>query len=498
MARHSLPATGSATTASLSKKLPKNTEALIVPVFCDADNQLELAATDLVSEELNVAMWELLQTVGATGKAGEITRIPSIEGIEVDMIIAVGLGANEDLTDDGVRRAAGVAARSVQGLGTVATTIGQFGLAAAVEGFLLGGYHYTGLKKDAGKAPVKEVVFLSDRKADKDAFTRATIAAEAVNLARDLVNAPSSHLFPESYAGIITDLVAKHDIKATVLGTKELEAEGFGGILAVGNGSARRPRLVELSYAPKKASTHVALVGKGLTFDTGGYSIKPAADMDKMISDMGGSAAVVATVIAAARLGLNVKITALVPLAENMVDGEAYRPGDVITHYGGTTTEILNTDAEGRLVLADALAFACEKKPDLVINIATLTGAQLVALGERTTGVMGSEDLVNTLVTTGNGLGESAWAMPIQEELKEQVKSPVADLRNITPSRWAGMGAAAAFLENFVTEGTTWAHMDIAGPSFNNGSPWGFTPARATGVPVRTLLSTLEGFTKKS
>lgn len=270
MARHSLPATGSATTASLSKKLPKNTEALIVPVFCDADNQLELAATDLVSEELNVAMWELLQTVGATGKAGEITRIPSIEGIEVDMIIAVGLGANEDLTDDGVRRAAGVAARSVQGLGTVATTIGQFGLAAAVEGFLLGGYHYTGLKKDAGKAPVKEVVFLSDRKADKDTFTRATIAAEAVNLARDLVNAPSSHLFPESYAGIITDLVAKHDIKATVLGTKELEAKGFGGILAVGNGSARRPRLVELSYAPKKASTHVALVGKGLTFDTGG------------------------------------------------------------------------------------------------------------------------------------------------------------------------------------------------------------------------------------
>jgi probable cytosol aminopeptidase len=237
----------------------------------------------------------------------------------------------------------------------------------------------------------------------------------------------------------------------------------------------------------------VALVGKGITFDTGGVSIKPAANMDQMISDMGGSAAVLATIIAAARLKLNVKVTATIPMAENMPGGNSYRPGDVITHYGGTTSEILNTDAEGRLILADAIARASEDNPDYLIETATLTGAQMVALGLRTAGVMGSDAFRDRVAETGRSVGEQAWAMPIPEEMSTAMSSPVADLRNADPSRWGGMLSAGYYLGNFVGEGIEWVHIDIAGPSFNTGGAHGYTPARATGAPVRTLIAVLEG-----
>ena len=281
---------------------------------------------------------------------------------------------------------------------------------------------------------------------------------------------------------------------ATLL-TGAAAEQGFGGIVAVGQGSTRGPRLIRISYTPEQLddAPTVALVGKGVTFDTGGVSIKPAANMDQMISDMGGSAAVLATIIAAARLKLNVKVTATIPMAENMPGGNSYRPGDVITHYGGTTSEILNTDAEGRLILADAIARASEDNPDYLIETATLTGAQMVALGLRTAGVMGSDAFRDRVAETGRSVGEQAWAMPIPEEMSTAMSSPVADLRNADPSRWGGMLSAGYYLGNFVGEGIEWVHIDIAGPSFNTGGAHGYTPARATGAPVRTLIAVLEG-----
>lgn len=491
---YSIPATGASTKLRLSSSLPQEYDALVVPVF-KGEEGLELAATNLLEQDFSIAIWELLSAVGATGQASEITRVPAVEGMDADFVVGVGLGNSEEVTDEVIRKACGAAARALKGVQTVVTTIGDFGLAAAVEGFGLGAYHYRGLRAEeekASQAPVKKVVFVSEKKRAKEEFATAKEVVAAVNLARDFTNTPSSHLFPESYAAILSDLAKEAGVKVEVLDEKELKKQGFGGLIAVGSGSARGPRLVQLRYAPKKAKTHVAMVGKGITFDTGGISIKPGLNMQNMVSDMAGSAAVAASILAAAKLGLKVKITATLPLAENMPDGLAYRPGDVITHYGGTTSEILNTDAEGRLVLADALVKASEDKPDYLIETATLTGAQLVALGLRTYGVMGSDEFRDRIAAAGNEVGELAWPMPLPEELDEGLKSEVADLRNTGNSRFGGMLTAGAYLSHFVGEGIQWAHLDIAGPSYNtSGKAYGYTPTRGTGVPVRTFLKIL-------
>ena len=336
-----------------------------------------------------------------------------------------------------------------------------------------------------------EVTVIGGTKKD---IAAASIRARAVVLTRDLVNTPSSHLYPETYAARVKKLAK--NLTVEILEPAELEKQGFGGILAVGSGSSRGPRMVSVSYKAGKGRPSVGLVGKGITFDTGGISIKPAGSMDDMISDMGGSAAVLATALAAAELELDINVTAYLPMAENMPSGAAYRPGDVITHYGGLTSEIRNTDAEGRLVLADGLAYASTKKHDYLIDVATLTGAQIVALGNRTAGVLGTDELRDLIAETGRAVGEDAWAMPITEEVRDTMDSDVADVRNMG-ERPGGMLSAAAYLEHFVAEGTPWAHIDIAGPSYNTGSSRGYTPKRGTGVPVRTLVATLEKLAKK-
>ncbi|WP_444230437.1 leucyl aminopeptidase [Corynebacterium durum] len=483
----SLPHRGVVPELSLSAEMPQDAEALVVPVFQGEDG------LDLPESEFSdgATVRAALDMLGATGAAEEVTKVPASTG----PIVAVGVGKRDDMDAEKLRRAAGVAARSLTGLKVVATTLGELGLAAAVEGIALGAYTYRGLKTadvPEDQQPVQKVVFLGK---DQALFDAAVITAEAVAFARDLVNAPSSHLFPESYAAIATSAAEDNGLTVEVLDDAALAEQGFGGIVAVGQGSTRGPRLVRISYAPEQLddAPTVALVGKGITFDTGGVSIKPAANMDQMISDMGGSAAVLATIIAAARLKLNVKVTATIPMAENMPGGNSYRPGDVITHYGGTTSEILNTDAEGRLILADAIARASEDNPDYLIETATLTGAQMVALGLRTAGVMGSDAFRDRVAETGRSVGEQAWAMPIPEEMSTSMSSPVADLRNADPSRWGGMLSAGYYLGNFVGEGIEWVHIDIAGPSFNTGGAHGYTPARATGAPVRTLIAVLEG-----
>ena len=479
-----LPARGTTPAVELAKKAPKSVDAVLVPVLCGEDGP-ELPASALLDDAASRQVLTSLTAVGAKGKEGEITRVV----VDGRLVIAVGLGDPEELDDETVRRAAGCAARNLKGVGTVATTLGVFGLAPAVEGLILGAYHYRGIRSEEEEnGGVEKLVFVEG---DKKEFEAAVTTAEAVVFARDLVNTPSSHLYPESYAGVLADAAAEAGVKVEILDEKDLEKQGFGGILAVGRGSERAPRLVRLTWAPRKASKAVAMVGKGITFDTGGISLKPGANMENMISDMGGSAAVAATVLAAAKLKLPVRITATLPLAENMPDGLATRPGDVITHYGGTTSEIINTDAEGRIVLADALARASEDNPDYLLEVATLTGAQMIALGTRTTGVMGSDEFRDRVAEVGRSVGEPAWAMPLLEEHKETIKSPTADIRNVDNTRWGGMEYAGLYLSKFIGEGIEWAHLDIAGPSFNSGSVHGYTPKRATGVPVRTFLALL-------
>nr|MBA3369638.1 leucyl aminopeptidase [Geodermatophilaceae bacterium] len=268
----------------------------------------------------------------------------------------------------------------------------------------------------------------------------------------------------------------------------------YGGVLAVGSGSDRKPRLVRMHYTPAgRAVCKIAIVGKGITFDSGGISIKPAAKMDEMKSDMAGAAAMVATACLIAELGLPVELIATIPMAENLPSGTAYRPADVITFRNGKTAEITNTDAEGRVVLADAIARACEDEPDWLIETSTLTGAARIALGARTAGVMGSDDLRGRVIAASERSGEAMWAMPMPPELRKGLDSSVADLINANTDRLGGMLVGGHFLSEFVSEGTEWAHIDIAGPAFNSGSAWGYNPKGGTGVPIRTLLTTIEG-----
>ncbi|HEX8864084.1 MAG TPA: leucyl aminopeptidase, partial [Lentzea sp.] len=322
------------------------------------------------------------------------------------------------------------------------------------------------------------------------AALKAHALATATSLARDLANTPSNVKDPRWLATTAAKLADKIDgLSATVRDEKWLHQQGFGGVLAVGGGSSRPPRFLELTYGT--TGPHLVFVGKGITFDTGGISIKPAAGMDEMTSDMSGAAAIVATMVLAAKLKYPLEIIASIPMAENMPSGDAYRPGDVLTMYGGKTVEVLNTDAEGRLILSDAIVRACEDGPDYLIETATLTGAQVVALGKRTSGVMGSDEFRDRVAAIGTAVGESAWPMPLPEELRADLDSRLADLANVTGHRWGGMLAAGLFLREFVAEGVQWAHIDIAGPAYHTGGPYGYTAKGGTGVPVRTIAAVL-------
>ena len=488
-----LPARGTTVRAVAGSAAPEGA-VLLVPV-AQGDDGVELPVTQLAPKGL----LEALVAVGAKGTANEVTRVV----VDGTLVIAYGLGDANDIDDEAVRRAVGAATRTLNGVEKAAISA-EFGVQPVVEGLLLGGYVYNGLKSTANTldddntdAELPQTTEFTVVGADEKAFEQAVIVAESVNLARDLVNTPSNFLYPESYAAVMGEVASTAGLDIEVLDDKALEDQGFGGILSVGRGSARTPRLVHLTWAPSGATKKVALVGKGITFDTGGISLKPGSGMEDMISDMGGSAAQLGVIAAAARLELPVRIDAWLPLAENMPSGTATRPGDVITHYGGITSEVINTDAEGRLVLADAIARACEDNPDYLIETATLTGAQLVALGNRTSGVMGSDDLRDLIADTGRAVGEQAWAMPLLEEQEDQLKSPIADIRNTHNARTGGMLFAGLYLSRFVPEDIEWAHIDIAGPAWNGGGAWGYTPKRATGAPVRTILEALNRLAAK-
>ncbi|WP_346115548.1 leucyl aminopeptidase, partial [Nonomuraea maheshkhaliensis] len=363
---------------------------------------------------------------------------------------------------------------------------------AALLGGLLGAYSFSRYRTNGEqKAPVAELTVVTDQ--SEEVAERASVLAESVSLVRDLVNTPPSDLWPAKFAELAEQAGGKAGLSVEVLDDKQLKDGGYGGLIGVGQGSVNPPRLVRLAHSHPEAAKTLAFVGKGITFDSGGLSLKPSASMDWMKSDMGGAAAVLGAVIGIARLGLPVNAVGYLCLAENLPSGTAQRPSDVIHSYSGKTVEVLDTDAEGRLVLMDGIARAAEDSPDLIVDVATLTGAQIVALGWRTAGVMSNDDAVRELVVEAAGeAGEGAWGMPLPEELRKGLDSPIADIANLQPERWGSMLAAGIFLKEFVPQGVRWAHIDMAGPAFNKGEPYGYIPKGGTGAFTRTLIGLAE------
>ncbi len=491
-------------TVTVSSSLPKrkvDDSVLIVAVVSaqDEDGAAAVVSNKFLDAEAVGEIEVALAALGAKGGSEQVTRVVA-PSLPVASVLAVGLGKSRDeWPADVIRRAAGVAARSLNGAEAVITTLSDIDLGAAIEGLILGAYRFSDFRSDK-TAPkdngLRTITALSpDTKSKTKAEAeRATAVATAVATARDLVNTPPSHLYPAEFAKRAKALGEAAGLEVEVLDEKELAKEGYGGVVGVGQGSSRPPRLVRLIHrgAKSKKAKKVALVGKGITFDTGGISIKPAANMHHMTSDMGGAAAVIATVVLAAKQKLPIDVIATVPMAENMPSSTAQRPGDVLTQYGGITVEVLNTDAEGRLILADAIVRACEDDPDYLIETSTLTGAQTVALGARTPGVMGSDEFRDRVAECSQQIGENAWPMPLPEELKDDLKSTVADLANVSGSRYAGMLVAGTYLREFVADGVQWVHIDIAAPAYNTGGPWGYTGKGGTGVPTRTMFAVLE------
>ncbi len=450
-----------------------------------------------------------LVSLGADGSADELVRLVDVDKVAAPLVLVVGMGAAEPTptdagpnADERIRRAAGRAARSLGGKDTAAFALGTLSpqsATAAGQGALLGSYAFQtfyGAGKSAKATPVLNSAIVVGVKPharqSREMSRRITAEARAVCYARDLVNTPPNELYPESFATSVSRH-ASSEVGVTVWDPERLAAEGCGGLVGVGQGSARGPRLVRLRYAPKRAKGHLAFVGKGITFDSGGLCLKPARSMVTMKCDMGGAAAVAAAVFAIAEQQLPVAVTGYLCLAENMTGAAAQRPGDVVTMRGGKTVEIINTDAEGRLIMADGLALASEEEPDAVIDIATLTGAATIALGERTFGVMGNDAAtIERMLRGAATAGESSWQLPLVEELRAQMDSPVADIKH-TGDRSAGAMIAATFLAEFIGKDATgaslpWVHLDIAGPGFNNKGAYGYTPKGGTGAGVRALI----------
>jgi len=488
------------TSYSLRKGNPDKTRADVVVIgIAQSGKGLVVApGAEAVESAYGRKFSPLLASMGVTGKTGEVVRFPTAGAITSPMLMLVGLGKRDALTTEKVRRAAGVAARNVGNAASVALALPAVDaqhVRAVAEGFLTGSYSFGGGRSEAKQRPAAEVAILSEAARRKDcvsALEGAQVVAKFADRARDWVNLPANQLFPSDFADAVLAIDKKKTspaVKVTVLDEAELADLGCGGILGVGQGSDNPPRLVKLEYRPADAVDHVALVGKGITYDSGGLTIKPGHSMATMKCDMAGAAAVVAATYAIAELGIPVSVTTFAPLAENMLSGRAMRPGDVLTMYGGKTVEVLNTDAEGRLVLADALVLATEENPDAIINVATLTGPCVVALGDKIAGVFGDDATVAAVQTAAETTGELVWRLPIPEETRERIRteSKVADLLQHNWVRWGSALWAAGFLQEFVAD-RPFAHLDIAGPAYNTGAPWGHVPSGGTGYSIATLV----------
>ncbi|MBK5238396.1 MAG: leucyl aminopeptidase [Actinomycetales bacterium] len=449
------------------------------------------------------ALAELLPSFDVSGSVDSVSRVVDPNDPKKSIVV-VGLGS-EPVDVNALRGAAGAAIRRLAGTNKVTFAFpvdSDEQILAVLEGSALGAYSFTSYKSvQPTKLPVQHIEVWTDTAMAESLIGEALIRADAVALVKDLVNTPPNDLYPETFTEQALASLSGLPVTHEIWDEKKLKRDGFGGILGVGKGSSRPPRLMKIVYSPSGATKHVSLVGKGITFDTGGLSLKPPTSMIGMKYDMTGAATTLAVIRAIASSGLNLKVTAWLCLAENMPSSTATRPNDVLVIRGGKTVEVLNTDAEGRLVLADGLVAASEEHPDLIIDVATLTGAATVALGTRYAGAMGSADMISHLVEDGTKNGENFWHMPLPSELRPLLNSDIADIANIKPGNTAaGMLIAAAFLREFIgatsdeanATSIPWIHLDIAGTANNAGSPYGFTGVGPTGISVRTLIAFAE------
>lgn len=455
-----------------------------------ADGGVELSAA---GRALDAALGEGLSDLLGSGfkaRVGDVAVVPTLGRVPARTIAVVGLGSDPGPAE--VRRAAAAAARKLPDASDVVTYlhegVGEDSTTASLEGLVLAGYRFAGY---GSSAPERTLKRLSVAGGDTPVLERATARIQAEVLARDLTNEPASVLTPSEFARRAEQVADVAGLEVEVLGPDRLEELGFGGILGVSRGSEEPPCLIVLRHEPEGASDHIALVGKGITFDSGGYSIKPAGSMERMKTDMAGAAAVLAVMGALGKLDVRTAVTGYLACSENLISGRAIKPGDVITHYGGRTTEVTNTDAEGRLVLGDAIAYAAEQDPTAIVDLATLTGGIHVALGDDVAGLFSNDDeLAEELLGAAVKVGESLWRMPLIDRYERDYSSQVADMKN-SGSRWGSPIKAALFLRAFVPGETKWAHLDIAGPARADSDRDEITKG-GTGYGVRTILSWLE------
>ena len=493
---------------ALSPVPPERAEAdlLVLPVAAGEAGPVAPPVTAAVLERLGADLAGLAGPAGRfTGKLDDVLVVPGYGALAAPAALLVGVGPDAERTAETLRRAAAVAVAAAGRAATMAVALHRAGLpaadgaaltalAAVAEGTALAAHRFQ-RHKSAPDPDLAEAILLVDGDrslaAAEPVLRRAEVAARATLAARDLVNEPASRINPATLAAEAVRLARAAGLEHQVLAGPALRRGRFGAVLAVGGGSATGPRLVELRYRPRGARRHVALVGKGVTFDSGGLDLKRGAGMDGMKDDMAGAAAVLAAVTAAAELALPTAVTAILPLVENMPGASAMRPGDVITARNGVTVEVTNTDAEGRLILADGLALATEAGPDAILDLATLTGSVVYGLGLGCTGVFGNTPALTAEVLAAAGrAGELACELPLIEDYRRFLDSEVADLLNATNEPGDSV-QAALFLREFVA-GTPWVHLDIAGPATAKEARY-YQPKGASGWGVRTLLAFLEG-----
>ena len=475
----------------------------IIANFFEKMERLEgdIAAID---KTLDGAISQLISKGEIKGKLNEITIIHSLGKLPAARVVVTGLGKQEELTCDRVRGAVAetcrfLRQRGVDNIATIAQGAGIAGIGlegaaqAVTEGALLGVYSFRKhITKEAEHGEIKQLTIVHP---DKDKLPilergchKGRISAEATNLARDMVNEPANQMTPGHMAEIAKNLANTYGLELGILEREQMQELGMGALLGVAQGSRQPPKLIILQYkGGDSAEIDIALIGKGITFDSGGISIKPSAKMEEMKGDMAGGASVIAAIGAIAQLKPKINVMAIIPATENLPDGNAMKPGDILTAMGGKTIEIISTDAEGRLILADALGYAKKLGAKLIVDVATLTGACIIALGKITTGAFGNnQELVEKVIAAGADAGEHIWQMPMYEEYKEQNKSDVADIKNVG-GREAGAITAAQFVSEFAGD-TPWVHLDIAGPSMSDKER-NYLVKGATGVPVRTLVN---------
>ena len=468
-------------------------DALVVGAFEGSDGPQLSTIGAALDERLEGALSEALLAEGFKAKTGTSALITTLGRIPAGTVAVTGLGAKEAVDPSRIRRAAGVIAKRLSERTEVVTVLddayGDAGSTAQVEGYLLGSYRYKKItsRDDTPERTARVVV-----QGSPTSVERGIAYAEATNLARDLVNEPPDRLTPTAFAARAKDAADVGGLTCKILDETDLAERGFGGLLAVASGSAEPPRLVELNYDPPEAIGRVTLIGKGVTYDTGGLSIKTAVGMQNMKTDMGGGAAVIGAMSVLARLGTSIAVRGLIPMTENMIGPAAMRVDDVIVHYGGRTTEMNNADAEGRLILADAIALASEEPTDAMVDIATLTGHMVIGLGGEVGGLFANDSVLrDELKAAGDLAGEDLWPMPLYEGYEKHLDSQVADQKSAGKREGGGI-SAALFLQRFVGDGISWAHLDIAGPG-RADAPHDLGPKGGTGFGTRTLLEWIEG-----